>query len=768
MRLLGRLITRRRWWILAAALVFLPVAGVIGGSVERHLSAGGFDDPASESGRAARLLAAGFGTGEPNLVLLVTGRGAPVDAPAVAGAGTALTRGLAATPGIAEAASYWTLGSPGALRSRDRSQALVLARIAGDEDAVNRAIATLAPRLESAGPVISVGVAGEAEVFRQINLHAKQDLGTAEALSLPLTLAALILIFGGVVAAGLPLAVGVLAVVGTLLVLRVLSEVTQVSIFALNLTTAMGLALAVDYSLFIVSRYREELRAGRDPDTAVVRTLQTAGRTVIFSAITVAVSLAALLLFPLAFLRSFAYAGVGVVALAAAGAVVVLPAVLHVLGPRIDPGAARRRTAAPPARGFWYRRAWTVMRRPVPVVVVVVLVLIGLGLPVVRLQLGLSDARVLPAGTPVRTVADAIRTNLPESQGSALSVVAAGSGDPRVRGTAIDAYAATLSRLPSVARVDALTGSYAGGRRVLPATPLSGRFATATATWLSVVPAVEALSPAGEALTAAVRSSPAPFPVLVGGPSARLVDTKAALLGRLPAALVLIAVATLVLLFLMVGSLLVPIKAVVLNVLSLSATFGALVWVFQDGHLAGVLGFTPTGSISVAIPMLMFCVAFGLSMDYEVFLLSRIKEEYDLRGDNDEAVAVGLERTGRIVTAAALLLALVYVAFATSGVTVVKVLGLGLALAILVDAFLIRLTLVPAVMRLAGRANWWAPRSIRRLHLRVGIWESEPLPVLDLPGVARTRTRMSANGASARAPSAVGGPPATPPAEGPP
>jgi RND superfamily putative drug exporter len=750
-RLVGRLVTRRRWWILALALALLPVAGVLGGSVERHLSAGGFDDPDSESSRAARLLGAGFRTGEPNLVLLVTGRTGSVDAPPVVSAGTALTRDLAARPGIAEATSYWSLGSPAALRSHDGSQALVLARIAGDEDAVNRAVATLAPRLEAAGPVISVGVAGEAEVFRQINLRAKQDLGTAEALSLPLTLAVLVVIFGGVVAAGLPLAVGILAVVGTLLVLRALTLVTQVSVFALNLTTAMGLALAVDYSLFIVSRYREELNAGRDPDAAVVRTLQTAGRTVVFSAVTVAVSLAALLLFPLAFLRSFAYAGIGVVALAAAGAVVVLPALLLVLGPRIDPRSARRRTAAAPVRGFWYRRAWAVMRRPIPVVIVVVGLLVALGLPVLRLQLGLSDARVLPAGTPVRTVADAIRDRLPENQGSALSVVAPGSGDPRVRDAAVDSYAASLSRLPSVARVDALTGSYAGGLRVLPPTPLSRRFATTTATWLAVVPGVEALSPAGERVTAAVRANPAPFPVLVGGPSARLVDTKAALLDHLPAALGFIAAATVVLLFLMVGSLLVPLKAVVLNVLSLSATFGALVWVFQDGHLSGVLGFSPTGSISVAIPMLLFCVAFGLSMDYEVFLLSRIKEEYDLRGVNEEAVAVGLERTGRIVTAAALLLAVVYVAFATSGVTVVKILGLGLALAILVDAFLIRLTLVPALMRLAGRANWWAPRSIRRLHLRVGIWESEPLPVLDLPGVARAR--LSANGASANAPS---------------
>jgi RND superfamily putative drug exporter len=262
---------------------------------------------------------------------------------------------------------------------------------------------------------------------------------------------------------------------------------------------------------------------------------------------------------------------------------------------------------------------------------------------------------------------------------------------------------------------------------------MSARFAAPTATWLSVVLSVEPLSPAGETVVHAVRGAAAPFPVLVGGPSAQLVDTKAAILSRLPLALLIIAVTTFVLLFLMVGSLLVPVKALALNILSLSATFGGLVWVFQDGHLSGLLRFTPTGTIVVVIPMLLFCIAFGLSMDYEVFLLSRIKE------DNDEAVAVGLERTGRIVTAAAVLLAFVYVAFATSGVMPVKLLGLGLTLAVVIDAFLIRLTLVPALMRVAGRANWWAPRSMRRLHLRVGIWEADPLPVLEVPGVARAR-----------------------------
>jgi putative drug exporter of the RND superfamily len=330
-------------------------------------------------------------------------------------------------------------------------------------------------------------------------------------------------------------------------------------------------------------------------------------------------------------------------------------------------------------------------------------------------------------------VGDAIRSGFFSRESSALTVVSADAFDATGRSDAIDRYAVALSALAGVSRVDAATGFYTAGHRLSGPNVLSGRFAAGGhGTWLSVVPSIEPLSPAGEAMVKTVRAEPAPFAVAVGGDSARLVDSKAAIAGRLPLALGLIAVTTLVLLFLMVGSLLVPIKALALNVLSLSATFGALVFVFQDGHFAGVLDFTPTGTITVFTPVLLFCIAFGLSMDYEVFLLSRIKEE------NDDAVAVGLERTGRIVTAAALLLALVFVAFATAEVSVVKIFGVGLALAVLVDAFLIRATLVPAFMRLAGRANWYAPRALRRFHLRWGIWEDEPLEILDLADRAPT------------------------------
>jgi RND superfamily putative drug exporter len=742
MRALGKLVTRRKWWVLGLALAFLPIAGVLGGSVEQRLSSGGFTDPASEAARATEVLDDRFAAGTPNLVLLVTARSGTVDDPAVGAAGLELTKRLAGEEGITNVISYWALGKAAPLRSKDGRQALVLGRVPGDEDAVREATEGLSARYAGATGPISVGMGGAGEVFNQIEAQAEKDLKKAELLSFPITVILLVLVFGSVVAAGLPLAVGALAVVGTFLVLRVVTSLTDVSIFALNLTTAMGLGLAIDYSLFVVSRYREELRHGYEPDQAITRSLYTAGRTVAFSALTVAISLAALVVFPLPFLRSFAYAGVGVVLMAAIGAIVVLPALLSALGRRVDSLAIFHREPKAVESGFWYGRARAVMRRPIPVVIVVTVLLLVLGGPFLRLDLGLSDDRVLGEGAPARVVGDDIRRNFASKEAGALAVVV-----PNISGTIpgadiardtsltpgeeIEGYAKTLSLTPGVARVDAATGFYVKGSRALPPNQLSARFSAPNSTWLSVVPTVEPLSPAGEKLVHAVRSAPAPFDVLVTGESARLVDGKESLSSRLPLAIAIIALATFLLLFLMTGSLLVPAKALILNVLSLSATFGSLVWVFQEGHLAGALDFTPTGTISIFTPVLLFCIAFGLSMDYEVFLLSRIKEEYDLGADNEDAVAIGLERTGRIVTAAALLLALVFVAFATAEVTVVKVFGVGLALAVLVDAFLIRATLVPAFMRLAGRANWWAPRPLRRFHLRWGIFEDEPPEILD-------------------------------------
>ena len=725
LRNLGRFTVRRRRWILVATLVFLGVAGALGGNVASMLSSGGFDDPDAESTLAAQALQDTFGQGNPNVVLLVTATEGDVDDAAVVRAGGELTQQLAAEADIEQAFSYWTLGNAPPLRSNDGSQALVLARIGGSQNQMIERIEELAPRYEGTSGPIEVAVGGQAQVFSQVGTTIEEDLARAETLSLPVTLILLVLVFGSVVAAGLPLGVGILAILGTFLVLRILAGMTEVSIYALNLTTAMGLGLAIDYALFIVSRFREEMRNGLTPDDAVVRSVETAGRTVLFSAATVAASLAALVVFPLSFLRSFAYAGIAVVAMASVGAVVVLPAILAALGTKVDKGRLFKRDPKPDEEGFWHRMATFVMRRPIVVGAVVVAFLAFLGAPFFGVEFGLPDDRVLPAEATSRGVQDEIRENFSSRESDVLPVVATGTN---VDETEIDSYAITLSQLDDVARVDALTGSYVDGQLAAPPNEASMRFAHDSATWVAVVPSVEPVSAEAEDLVHAIRDTPAPFDVQVAGPSADLVDSKASIFGRLPIAAGIIAVVTFVVLFLMFGSVLVPLKAVVLNLLSLSATFGAMVWIFQDGNLSEALNFTATGRLDTTTPILMFCVAFGLSMDYEVFLLSRIKEEHDRTGLSMESVAVGLEKTGKIVTAAAALLAVVFIAFSTSNITFIKMFGIGLALAVIMDATLIRGTLVPAFMRLAGEANWWAPRWMKRIYDRFGISDAEPEP----------------------------------------
>ena len=722
---------RFRWVVVAGSVVFLAVAGTVGGGVADHLSSGGFEDPNAESNAAAALLDSEFDAGPPNLIFLVDAGEATVDDPSVAGPAQRLTADLAAEKGVAEAVSYWTLGGAEPLRSRDASKALVLVRLDGVQNEQLARAAELGDEYSGQHEAFTVATGGMSAVFAEVNEVIEADLVSAEMIVFPITLILLILIFGSVVAALLPLGIGVFSILGTFLALRIIAAQTEVSIFALNFTTAMGLGLAIDYALLVVSRFREELAAGYETRVAIRRTLATAGRTVIFSAGTVAASLAALLVFRIAFLRSFAYAGIAVVALAAIGAVVVLPAILALLGHNVNRLRVRRVQVAREGSGFWHRLAMAVMRRPIPVAVVVVAFLAVLGAPFLNVQLGFPDDRVLPPTADTRVVGDTIREEFPTNEAGALNIVMADIGDPADHVDQIGAYAQRLSELDGVARVDAMTGIYLDGGQVAPPSPLSARFAAENSTYLSVVPSVEPISPAGERLTSAVRAAEAPFPVLVGGGPAELVDGKAGLLDQLPGALALIAVITFVVLFLQFGSVLVPIKAIVMNLLSLSATFGAMVWIFQDGHLAGVLGFTPTGSLVTTMPVLMFCIAFGLSMDYEVFLLSRVKEEYERTGDNIGSVATGLEHTGRIVTAAAVLIAVVFAAFSTGQVSFMKMFGIGMTLAVLVDAFLIRATLVPAFMRLAGRANWWAPAPLRWVHDRIGLTEhgvaDEPL-----------------------------------------
>ncbi|HEX6238518.1 MAG TPA: MMPL family transporter [Acidimicrobiales bacterium] len=738
--LLGRLAwftVRRRRWVLAASALFVLASTGIGAGAFGVLRGGGFDDPDAESSRAADVLDDVFDTDDPDVVLLVRTTTGTVDDPAASRAGTELAQRLARIPEVTEVASYWTSGRPAPLRSDGGDEAMVLGRLTTQDDEANETVSEIRDELGGEQGAVEVAVGGPAAVTEELRGSVETSLARAEMIAIPLTLLLLVFVFRSLAGAALPLIVGAMAITGTLLALFVLGSLTDVSIFSINLTTALGLGLAIDYSLFIVSRFREELHGGLAPADAVVRSIETAGRTVAISALTVAVALSALIVFPMYFLRSFAYAGIAVVLLAMVASLTTLPAMLAVVGRRIDSRRARRRGAAGvgafpggETRGVWHRIATTVMRRPVPIALGVTALLVLLGTPFLRLSTGLPDERALPESAESRRVSERIADGFDGDSGQAFPIVAE-SVDPA--GDELVAFAAQVSDLDGVARVEAPGGTWAHGRRVAGPTPASGRFAADDAAWVSVVPTVGAQTPEGARLAEELRGLDAPFPFLVGGGAAQLIDTNDALTAGLPLALAIVAVTTLVLLFLMTGSVLIPVKAVLLNLLSLTATFGATVWVFQDGNLSGLLDFTATGRIDASVPILMFCIAFGLSMDYEVFLLSRIKEEHDRSGDNTASVALGLERTGRIVSAAAALLAITFIAFGTADVSFLKLFGLGLALAVLMDATVIRGLLVPAFMRLAGRANWWAPAPLRRLHSRFGIREAPAPAALPSP-----------------------------------
>jgi RND superfamily putative drug exporter len=573
-------------------------------------------------------------------------------------------------------------------------------------------------------------------VYNEVNHDVKSDLTKSEMIAIPLTVLALFWVFGSLIASLLPVAIGLASIVGTMAILRLLALFTSVSVYALNMTTAMGLALAIDYSLFIVSRYREETRAGLAPDAAVLRTMQTAGRTVLFSALTVGLSLAAMLAFPLYFLRSFAYAGIAVVGFAAIAALAILPAVLTLLAGRLeslDVRAWLRRVLHRPEptpktveEGFWYRFAQRVMARAIPVGVVVVALLVFVGLPFLHVKFGFPDQRVLPQSASAYEVGRDVDANFAANSASTINVVI-----PKVGGSApsqIGDYAAKLSGVSGVLGVQSVAGDYAGGRRVGKgnAAMLNGGSA-----YLVVAATSDPQSAAAKLALSTAEAIPAPWPVWFGGQTAEDRDSLHAISAPLPYVIGLIALATFILLFLFTGSIVMPIKALVLNTLSLTATFGAMVWIFQEGHLHWLYpNLTPTGYLTSTMPPLMFCVAFGLSMDYEVFLLSRIREEWiasaQTPADNEHAVAVGLGRTGRIVTAAAVLMAIVFAAISRGRVSFMMLFGTGLTLAVLMDATIVRSTLVPAFMRLAGKWNWWAPRPLARLHQRFGL-SDEPV-----------------------------------------
>ncbi|OSC41572.1 MMPL family transporter [Mycobacterium decipiens] len=735
---LGALALRAPRIIIATALLLLLAAGIFDALMSAQLPAGGYDDPGSESAKAQAILTDDFNAGGMPIVFEITDP-STVNAPAARASAQAVLEALHNSRYAQQISSYWS-ASPAiaaSLVSNDHRTGLIVAQIAGsDSDAPQRAH-DIANSVVGTHGDVTVKAGGQAISYYDVNRQLRRDLITIEAIAMPLSFVVLVWIFGSALAAILPIAVAVFAIEVTTAALRALSMFTSVSVFALNLVSALCIALAIDYTLFIINRYREELSSGKTVRQAMVCTLNTAGRTVTYSAATVMLSLAAMTIFPMYFLRSLAYAGLIGVSLCLIGALVVAPALLTLLGERIDKWDIRKpayrliRRAAPthkaPQEAFFYRSAVFAMRHAVPVVLLVTALYVIVGIPFLGLKVAYPDDRMLPTTAPARQAGDTMRELFPQS-GNAIRIVIPGVPSPAVNG-----YASRLSQAPDVVSVAAPDGTYVNGKQV--STDSYGAAQTKDASYLTVSSSLDPASPAGKAQLADFKHIGAPAPTLFGGVAQQNIDDVNAIVDNIPLAFLLIAATTLVLVFLLTGSILLPIKTLVMNMLSLTAAFGTMVWIFQDGHLGG-FGTTATGHINAEFTPFIFGIAFGLSMDYEVFVLSRVREEWlktDRGSDaNERAVALGLARTGRIVTAAATVMAIVFVACITSQVQAERMLGTGLAITVLLDAFLIRTILVPAFMRLLGRANWWAPAPLRRWHNRWGLTD-EPRRAMHQP-----------------------------------
>jgi RND superfamily putative drug exporter len=706
----GELRGRRPRTVLIVAATLLAAAAFLGVGAFGQLKSGGFDDPASQSSRAQAMIRDKFG-GQANLVLLVQLRTGTVDSAAVRQAGIDLTAELAGEPGLGNVTSYWSGNSQ--LRSSDGKAALVLANLAGDEKAAAQRTDAIITRYSGNRGPLDLLPGGEAVANRNIHTEVNRSLAAAETVSIPIFLVLLFLVFGSLVAALIPLFIGLAAIIGTFAELYLLGSVTDVSVFAINLTTALALGLGVDYSLLMVSRFRERLDAGDPVPKAVTHTVQTAGRTILFSAAAVAAALAALLVFPQYFLRSFAYAGIGVVVIAATAALVVTPALFTLLGHRVDTGRLPwLRVTRGADSPWWGRLAGAVMRRPVLAAAPVIGLLLFAASPLLHIEFGSPDQGALPHRTASRQVADTIAERFGGNLTAATDIIAVGP----VGSDALSSYARSLAELPGVAGVSTSVGRFGQGQTG-PGDPSLGR---TDAQRISLVTTFPPKSAEAQRLAQQMRDLPGPQGVqtLVSSSDARLADTKHAIGARLPYAAGFVGLTTFIVLFLFTGSIIQPIRALLFNVLSLSASLGPMVWLFQDGHLSGLLNFTPR-PIDTAMTVLLFCVAFGLSMDYEVFVVSRIWELHREGHDTDVAVRTGLARTGRIISTAALLLATSFFAFATSTVSFLQMFGLGTGVAVLVDATLVRGILLPAVTCLLGRHIWYAPRLLRLVHRRV-------------------------------------------------
>jgi RND superfamily putative drug exporter len=693
---LGSLIVKRKRLIFSLFIVAIFSAGAIGTSVFGKLDSGGYNDPKSDSAKAFEYLTDVFKVKDPAVVLVVeTPNG--VNDPAVVVTAAKLEQSIKGEAGVGSTLSYWSTGGAPTLKSSDENSAFLFIYSEDIEwDNVQSLGKRIQEKYDGKFENLTVYASGTGVFAHAINTKIASDLKISEAISIPLTFILLVFVFGGLVASAMPLLVGVSAILGSLLVIYLLTLFTGVSVFALNLVTGLGLGLGIDYSLLVVNRFREELHSGKSVDEAIKKTVATAGKTVFYSGLTVVITLAALMLFPLMFLKSFGYAGVTVVIMAVLGALVALPALLAILGKRIDKAVVRKGALTPKEDGRWAQTARFVMRKPVSVVVLSLVILTVLAAPIKNIVFSQVDSRVLPASNPAAYAAQLITERFPGQEGNPIEVIIPGGASKIEQ---INKYTQEIAKVDGVVRVGEpqILGNDV---RVIAVHDMGPR------------------TPTAEALIKQIRLIPSPDQTLIGGVAADYADTQIGIAKTMPWALTWIAIGVLLLLFVFTGSLILPIKAVILNILSLAATMGVITWIFVDGNLKWLVGdFTTTGSVDTGSIILVAVVAFGLSMDYELFLLSRIKEEHDAGRSNIESVATGLQRSARIITAAAGLLAIVFASFVLSGVTSIKMLGFGVAFAIILDATLVRALLVPALMRLFGERNWWAPKQLKRFTI---------------------------------------------------
>ena len=695
---LGHLLVRRRKAALALFIIGIILSGVFGSLIFSRLDAGGYSDPKSDSYKVYEYLRDDLKINDPSVVLVVDAGSRDITSPDVVQEAKSLEAKIAQEEGITKTLSYWSSGGEATLKSKDGRAGYIL--IYGEADAFSPESqelgAVFQDKYEGNYGSFTLYPGGVSVVGNAISEKIAEDLKIAEIVSIPLTFILLAFVFGALAASAMPLIVGVAAIIGAFFILYLISLFTNVSVYALNLTTGMGLGLGIDYALLMVNRFREEIHHGKNVQDSIVTTMATAGKTVFYSGLTVLVTMVSLTFFPLPFLKSFGYAGVSVVALAVVGALFGLPPILALLGKKIDKGVIRKSSITPKEDGRWAQTARFVMKRPTAVVILSLVILGILTAPVQNIKFAQGDSRMLPASNPA-----AIATALQADR-------FAGQTNNPVEIIIFDGAGKTLEISEYSEEIATVSGIVA----VQPPQVI-GQDVRLVA-FHSMLPR----TPDAQKLIHDIRDLKAPDGTLVGGVAADYTDSQDGISKTLPWALGWIALSVFILIFVFTGSIILPIKAVLLNVLSLAATMGVLTWVFIDGHLQWLVGsFTLTGTLDTSIVILIAVVVFGLSMDYELFLLSRIREEHLAGKSNIEAVAVGLQRSARIITAAAVLLAVVFAAFITSGVTSIKSMGFGVALAVILDATIVRALLVPALMRLFGERNWWAPKWMQRFTI---------------------------------------------------